>query len=192
MSSYSRKFSFHYNPQTGICYRRLDFLGFTAYRVGDDGSVWSCKIKGSKIGRLGKWKPLKLTKLSKGSGYLVVGLYNSDGMNMRYVNQLVLLAFVGPCPSGMEGCHYDGNPANNQLENLRWDTKKGNMQDSVRHGTSHKGERHPLAKFTEEDIRKIRKLYAIGRYSKEQLAEIYGVTWGAIYSVVIRKNWRHI
>lgn len=56
----------------------------------------------------------------------------------RKVHSLVLSAFVGPRADGMEACHGDGNPANNRLENLRWDTRRGNRLDAVRHGT------HPM------------------------------------------------
>jgi hypothetical protein len=68
----------------------------------------------------------------------------------RYVHQLVLEAFVGPRPSGMECCHGDGDPSNNRLVNLRWDTKSSNVLDRVRHGTHHHANRthcprrHPL------------------------------------------------
>lgn len=58
------------------------------------------------------------------------------------VHRLVLMAFVGPCPPGMEGCHNNGNPIDNRLENLRWDTRSANTLDKVRHGT------HPHAKRT--------------------------------------------
>lgn len=58
------------------------------------------------------------------------------------VHRLVLAAFVGPCPDGLIGCHYDGNPANNNVENLRWDTHAANTADTLRHG------RHPQASKT--------------------------------------------
>ncbi|WP_194385339.1 NUMOD4 motif-containing HNH endonuclease [Microbacterium luteum] len=71
------------------------------------------------------------------AGHQLVCLMDGVGgrKQSRYVHQLVLEAFVGPMPEGMEGCHYDGDPRNNRLENLRWDTHAGNMQDAVRHGT---------------------------------------------------------
>lgn len=47
----------------------------------------------------------------------------------------MLTAFVGPCPDGMEGCHNDGDPHNNRLDNLRWDTRANNARDAIRHGT---------------------------------------------------------
>lgn len=51
------------------------------------------------------------------------------------VHVLVAAAFLGPRPTGMQICHNDGNPANNTVENLRYDTPSENMQDSLRHGT---------------------------------------------------------
>lgn len=59
-----------------------------------------------------------------------------DGMvkTMR-IHTLVMLSFVGPRPENMECCHFDGNPLNNRLDNLRWGTSKDNKADSIRHGT---------------------------------------------------------
>ena len=55
--------------------------------------------------------------------------------NTRMVHTLVLEAFVSPRPPGMDSCHNDGNPKNNRLDNLRWDTRSNNIRDGVRHGT---------------------------------------------------------
>lgn len=52
-----------------------------------------------------------------------------------FIHVVILTTFVGPRPSGMEGCHINGDPADNRLENLRWDTHASNMQDAIRHGT---------------------------------------------------------
>lgn len=56
---------------------------------------------------------------------------------VRLVHQLVLEAFVGPRPEGLEGCHNNGDPFDNRTENLRWDTNSANQLDSVEHGTHH-------------------------------------------------------
>jgi hypothetical protein len=47
---------------------------------------------------------------------------------------LVLEAFVGPCPDGLEACHWDDDPTNNRLSNLRWDTSIANKRDMARNG----------------------------------------------------------
>ncbi len=69
-------------------------------------------------------------------GYHLVDLFGSTGARRRAarVHCLVLEAFVGPRPDGMYGCHNDGNPQNNLLSNLRWDTPRNNSLDKVIHG----------------------------------------------------------
>lgn len=64
-----------------------------------------------------------------------VWLYGREPWQRRQVHHLVLEAFVGPRPPGMKGCHYDDDPSNNSLGNLRWDTTSANAFDSVRNGT---------------------------------------------------------
>lgn len=70
-------------------------------------------------------------------GHLRVCLHRNNSGKYFLVHQIVMLAFVGPCPAGMEVCHNDGDPENNRLSNLRYDTHAGNMQDMIRHGTSY-------------------------------------------------------
>lgn len=69
------------------------------------------------------------------SGHLRVSLCRNGRVKRMWVHRLVLSIFVGPCPDGLEGCHDDGDPANNAVDNLRWDTKSANARDRQRHGT---------------------------------------------------------
>lgn len=70
-------------------------------------------------------------------GYHRVTLWKSNKSNRIVVHKLVLEAFVGPKPEGMECRHLDGNPANNHLTNLVWGTSAENKKDIVRHGKHH-------------------------------------------------------
>lgn len=108
----------------------LPVVGYEGlYEVSDHGRVRSLD-RGSRKGRV---LSLRVT----GSGHKTVALYLLGKPTGKNVHRLVLIAFVGPCPQGMEACHNDGNPANNHLSNLRWDTHKSNMEDKVKHGTHH-------------------------------------------------------
>src|SRR5262245_39281520 len=115
------------SEQSTVIYREIP--GFPAYRVGNDGSVWTRRRKGGNdrgANRLtNNWR---LMKLHRHGGYVRVNLVG-DGVNVsRAVHCLVLEAFVGPCPPGMEACHFpDSNRANNNLSNLRWDTHIENI-----------------------------------------------------------------
>lgn len=75
-------------------------------------------------------------------GHLTVALYDGTKREGAQIHRLVLAAFVGPCPAGMEGCHWNDVPADNRVENLRWDTRSSNVADSVRNGT------HAMARRT--------------------------------------------
>ncbi|MFP7833122.1 NUMOD4 motif-containing HNH endonuclease [Marisediminicola sp. LYQ134] len=76
-------------------------------------------------------------------GHLQLGLCAHGVKTMCFVHTLVLEAHVGPRPSpAHQGCHRDGDPTNNRVSNLRWDTASANAFDAVRHG------RHPQARRT--------------------------------------------
>jgi len=116
-------------------------VGFEGkYEVSDQGRVRSLDrgITYQKIdqysGRL-----ITVTKYMKGqmlrpgtmrSGHQFIVLGRGNGF---CVHVLVLTAFVGPCPDGLECCHNDGDPANNRVGNLRWDTRLANVHDMMRH-----------------------------------------------------------
>lgn len=69
------------------------------------------------------------------SGYQQVSLCRGGQQFDVLIHRLVLEAFVGPCPPGQEGCHYNDVGSDNRLGNLRWDTPSANKRDSVRNGT---------------------------------------------------------
>lgn len=98
----------------------------------------------------------------------------------------ILCAFVGPQPDGKEGCHNDGNPGNNRLENLRWDTRSENVKDAFRHGTRNSGNSN-FARLTENDIPKIREL--LKTLSIRQIAEQYEIDQSAIRNIKKGKAW---
>ena len=94
--------------------------GHPGYAISNTGTVLSYR-------QSGHWKKRKLLKTE--SGYLVVDL---EDQKTHKVHRLVLKAFVGPCPKGMECRHLDGNQTNNNLNNLRWGTRQENMDDKKR------------------------------------------------------------
>lgn len=77
------------------------------------------------------------------NGYVAVNLTAPGrGRAQRHVHRLVLEAWIGPPPAGMQACHWDGDRSNARLENLRWDTVANNHQDKKRHGTWQAGNNH--------------------------------------------------
>jgi hypothetical protein len=67
--------------------------------------------------------------------YPVVDLRTPDHKRHTLkVHRLVLEAFIGPRPDGYVCCHANDDPADNRLDNLRWDTCSANTWDAVRNG----------------------------------------------------------
>lgn len=127
------------------------------------------------------------------TGYLYVNLYIELGKaTRRLVHHIVLEAFVGPCPPGMECRHFpDHNPANNRLDNLQWGTHLENMGDQKIHGTLAIGERKN-SKLTEKEVKEILQKYGSGEISQAQLSRDYKVDASNISWIVNKKRWKHL
>lgn len=108
----------------------------------------------------------------------------------RLVHRLVLEAFVGPCPAGMEGCHNNGCPSDNRLQNLRWDTRLANNADKIRHGTSRKGADNNRAKLCDGDIERMRDLSRCG-VTGRSIAALFLVTPANVSTILKGKTWTH-
>jgi hypothetical protein len=121
----------------------LPVVGYEGlYAVSDWGRVRSFR-------RSGRGQLLKPHTIP-GAGYQRVTLSRpgEPRRERKYatIHQLVMLTFVGPRPEGLEVCHWDGDPANNQLSNLRYGTRSANREDARRHGTLGGGPRLHLRK----------------------------------------------
>src|SRR6266576_797367 len=65
-----------------------------------------------------------LNQATHPNGYKQVGLSNAFRRKRTWtVHHLVLTAFIGPRPVGLESRHLDGNPGNNTPGNLAWGTR---------------------------------------------------------------------
>jgi hypothetical protein len=165
-----------------VVYR--DIPGLPGYRAGSDGTIWSEWTRGPKSRRTGVWKLLKGTR--DRHGHL---RYNLRG-GMRSGHQLVLEAFVGPCPPGMECCHGNDIPDDNRIENLRWGTPKSNGEDRVRNDRQVRGEKHGCAKLTEDEVREILALR--GKLSQKEIAKRFGVSDTHVYDILNGRSWNHV
>lgn len=113
--------------------RWLSVVGFEgSYDVSDFGRVRSLDRTLSD-GRRWSGRMLKLSP--DADGYAQVNLCVANVQRVQRVSKLVTEAFHGPKPEGMEACHGNGDPSDNRASNLRWDTRSGNMQDALIHGT---------------------------------------------------------
>lgn len=97
----------------------------TRYHVSDFGNVFSVKAS-------------RNLHPSLSHGYLVVNLYNGTRKPLlKPVHIIVLEAFVGPRPDGLEGLHSNDIRLDNHSANLYWGTRSDNEFDKVRNGRHH-------------------------------------------------------
>lgn len=103
------------------------------YEVSDRGRVRSLDRVVNHASGPSRRKGVMLRSMLNG-GRQQVSLWRDGQRKMRFTHHLVLEAFVGPRPEGLECLHWDDDPANNRLENLRWGTSAENKHDAVRNG----------------------------------------------------------
>jgi len=117
--------------------------------------------------------------------------YRKTGPDI-YIHRAMLLTFVGPAPTKKhQASHLNGNPKDNRLGNLRWETPLNNSQRKISHGTSGKGSKNTRSKLSEKDVEEIIEQY-LKCIRSDVLAKKYGVCIGSIVGIVSRKNWKHV
>lgn len=164
----------------GVRYR--SFSDYPRYAVGDDGSYWSC-------GHFASNTAFSCRKCSSDKfGYKTVTMFNASGKFKTGLHRVVLLAFVGLCPEGMECRHLNGNPSDNRLENLQWGTRQENANDRKRHGTTVTGEKSPTCILTEAQVVEIRELLDAD-VPMRQIAKQYGTARSNIRFIADGVSW---
>lgn len=112
------------------------------YEVSDHGRVKSVLRRTWFVNRWGQEtqrivpERIREQSVHPNGGHLYLTLHKEGKRKQWFVHVLVLMAFVGPRPTGCdETRHLDGNPTNNHLGNLRWATHQENVDDMLGHGT---------------------------------------------------------
>lgn len=158
--------------------------GFSDYFATECGEIWS-----KKSGTLKKMK-LALDRY----GYRVIGIRDDSGVKRHIgVHRHVLSTFVGPCPAGMQACHNNSVRDDNRLENLRWDTLKGNMKDRTEAGLWNPllGECHQNSKLTESDVIEIVRRLSLGE-TQVAVSRDFNVKRENISAIWTGKTWSHV
>lgn len=177
-------------------------VGFPDYEVSDLGRVKSRARVIVRGGRLARVTEKVLAGYLKRSAYgrpvaMIVTLKRDGKCHYERVHRLVLEAFVGPCPDGLEGCHGDGTPSNNRLGNLRWGTPDDNRRDMVRHGTRHpvphyRGEESTVSKLTDDQVRRIRAVKAWPFGLQARIAREIGISATHLWRIRTGQGWEHV
>jgi hypothetical protein len=160
---------------------------FPGYEVSNRGLVRSYWQRGNFAD---KWKIgnepnriLKTVPAGSKKEYRAVVLCRDGHKFLRRIAPLVALVFLGPRPDGLEVCHNDGDPTNDRLDNLRYDTHKSNMEDASRQTQWPSGEAHAQSQHTNEFARQLRKQFGAG-ISTPHLAQEYNVLTQTVSNIV--------
>lgn len=154
------------------------------YEVSEMGDVRSIERRGkTQFGERG-YGGVVLTPLK--TRYPSVNLTAPGRRSQRTIHVLVLESFVGPRPDGMDACHHDGNRGNYALSNLRWDTRRANHADKIRHGTLPLGERVHNSRLNRELVRWIRSV------PLAEALQSLPFSQGCIEKAKYGLTWRHI
>lgn len=121
--------------------------------------------------------------------YGVCALEGRQVLAHRYAYKLHYGHYPEPC--GLHTC--DVRMCVNPLHVFAG-TRRDNNVDRMNKGRNGdiKGEAHPLTHLTNDDIRKIRSMYASGEFTQAQLARTYKVDQTQISQIVRRKSWKHL
>jgi hypothetical protein len=171
----------------GMEYKQIE--GYSSYRVGDDGSVWSLGINPNYPRN--QWFQLATSPDKDGYRKVILCEKGKPRRHAR-VNVLVLEAFRGLRNADQLSAHNDGDRSNNALTNLRWATQIENLKDREQHGTLLKGEKHPSSKITATEVIEIRHAYQAGTGKPTELAQKYNLSKAGIWAIIYRRTWKNI
>ncbi|MCK5020716.1 MAG: HNH endonuclease [Candidatus Peribacteraceae bacterium] len=160
----------------------LPVVGFDGYEVSSSGLIMS-----TKGGRLHL-----MSNKEQRYGYEMVNLFSNGRKFPRLIHRLVLEAFVGPRPSGMQCRHLDGDGSNNRLDNLLWGTVEENMTDRDNHGKTVHGKSIAKSKLSPEKVRAIRILYDKTEATYQDLADLFDVTRATVYKAANKDTWARV
>lgn len=135
--------------------RWIGIPGFEGvYEISESGRVRSLDRRDA----MGRVKQGQFIRTPPGSsGYPVATLTSRDGTKRTYlIHRLLMKAFTGPCPEGMEVRHLDGDRSHCELSNLAYGTHSENMRDKRLHGTDRYGLRDGCSKGHKYDVANLR------------------------------------
>jgi len=160
---------------------------YPGYEVSNTGQVQSYYVQRGMTWVIAD-SPQRILKGGMSWGnYRHVCLRNQQGAKSTHIHRLVAAAFIGPCPEGLEVCHFDGDPSNCHVENLRYDTHTENAQDMIRHGRGGRGGGgEQNRKLTDDQVLEIRALRA-QEWSTKKLVQKYGVSKTLILDICAKK-----
>lgn len=164
----------------------VDVVGYEGlYQVSNLGRLKSLdRLDGRGYRIKGSLKKISSTS----NGYQQVTLYREGVMKSNLMHRIVASAFLLNPDNKKVVNHINGDKQCNAVSNLSWVTYSENALHAYDTGLRAKGDKHAHVKISDEDVLKIRELYATGEYKQKFLAAKYGVDNSHISDIVNNKK----
>jgi len=131
------------------------------------------------------------------------GIFSDEGRVSVRANRKAYQLTNGEIPDSLWILHKCDNPPCVNPEHLESGTPSENTRSAVRRGRLKpfhrvgplpgvQGEKHGMAKLTNEDVLIMRALFAVGEATKKQLASEFCVTPHYVSKILRRDIWKHI
>jgi hypothetical protein len=161
--------------------------GCDGYEVSDFGNVRSYYRKGNHKEKRSP-HPRTLARRDSASGYPSVSLPVDGSYRTRRIHRLVMEAFVGPAPAGMEVAHLNGDRTDARLANLRYVTHQENEAHKAAHGTSGVGERNSGAQMQGWQVAEVK--YLAGKSVPQgKIAALFGISHKQVSAILNGRAW---
>lgn len=156
------------------------------YEVSNTGKVKSFKNQA-------KYKEGRMLKTDN-KRYPTLMLYGNGKGKRFLVHRLVAETFIPNLENKSQVNHKDGNKKNNHVSNLEWCTSKENIEHALVTGIGTIGERNGLSKFTNKQIKYLRKIYKPydSRFGGAALARKYGTSNKTMHMILSNQSYKNI
>jgi len=161
---------------------------YSLYEASTDGEIKTYNWKN-------KGKEAIMRPAKDKSGYLRTMLKRDDGvMHTIKVHRIIAQTFIENPHNKDTVNHINGIKHDNRVENLEWKTAAENKRLWVEGGCVGKliGEDIGTAILTEAQVREIRDKFKPRVYTRQMLADEYGVVATTIKDVILKRSWTHI
>lgn len=163
-----------------------DVLGYEGlYKISNYGNIISFK----------RYPSGKLLKPSVDKdGYLQIGIRDEKYHRKWFrIHRLVAIAFIPNPLELLKINHKDGDVQNNYVDNLEWcDDTWNNKYRHILNPDLFKGESHPLAKHTNEEVLQIYKLAWDGKLTQKEIGNMFNISRGEVSCIKIGAVWNSV
>jgi hypothetical protein len=115
------------------------------------------------------------------------GKVRLDG-ELTYTHRHALVLATGEDPADKEAAHLCKQTLCMNARHLYWASPSENQLDRRRDGTDNRGEKHPLAKLTKDDVLAIRQSAEPQRIT----AKRFGISQQHVSAIQTKKLWAHL